>query len=247
MITRESLSAALKTASPLFESMDRRYDRMPETRCRCDTPGVCCRFLPEMTFLEALRWIDVIGKMEADRREEILRRFVAYYFVSPARIRYCPFLEDSACAIYPHRAFACRAYGAWSRRMGRRRTEQSRGERSALIKTWRRFGVTLPAEVVDAELPYCDRVAVQGTGPAPGDDELLGILREVYGLGEPLSDLQDTFETVYQSDISLLVTALALGLKKALVEKFGVIKEITGTGETRRLDRVMGKIPAGFL
>jgi len=60
MITIEEINADLNDVKPLFSELQNLYGRLPATDCRCDQPGVCCAFLPEMTWVEALRWIGVI-------------------------------------------------------------------------------------------------------------------------------------------------------------------------------------------
>jgi len=63
MITAEDLGSAMPIAEPLFDQMQDLYQRLPETRCECDQPGLCCIFLPEMTVLEALQWLRVMQAM----------------------------------------------------------------------------------------------------------------------------------------------------------------------------------------
>jgi len=212
MITKEDLVEALEIATPLFEKLQSLYQRLPDTRCDCEQPGVCCRFLPEMTTLEALQWVKVLTDLPDDELNEKLRTFVEFYFSNPARLTGCPFLNDGGCSIYDYRTFGCRAYGLWSQELGNVRTADSRDQKKALGAMWKRFGVDLPAGVVEFEIDYCDKVDTV-SGEDITDAELMDVLQQIYDLDQPLKELQAKFENEYHSDFSLLITAIALGMK----------------------------------
>ncbi|MDH3879412.1 MAG: hypothetical protein OET18_16345, partial [Desulfobacterales bacterium] len=72
MIAISDLDTAIHKAKPLLESLQRFYQRLPQTGCQCEQPGVCCAFLPEMTWMEALQWTALIQEMPADGRTKIL-------------------------------------------------------------------------------------------------------------------------------------------------------------------------------
>jgi len=241
MITKEDLISALEVATPLFEKLQSLYQRLPDTRCDCEQPGVCCRFLPEMTTLEALQWVKVLTDLPDDGLTEKLRTFVEFYFSNPARLTGCPFLNDGGCSIYDYRTFGCRAYGLWSQKLGKVRTADSRDQKKALGAMWKRFGVDLPAGVVEFEIDYCDKVDTV-SGEDITDAELMDVLQQIYDLDQPLKELQDKFENEYHSDFSFLIAALALGMKKAILEKFAVIKEIIQKGSEDRLKKTLEKI-----
>ena len=241
MITKEDLVEALEIARPLFEKLQSLYQRLPDTRCDCEQPGVCCRFLPEMTTLEALQWVKVITDLLDDELTAKLRTFVEFYFSNPARLTGCPFLNDGGCSIYDARTFGCRAYGLWSQELGNVRTADSRNQKKALGAMWKRFGVDLPAGVVEFEIDYCDKVDTV-SGEDITDAELMDVLQQIYDLDQPLKELQAKFENEYHSDFSFLITALALGMKKAILEKFAVIKEIIQKGSEDRLKKTLEKI-----
>ncbi|MGD9077120.1 MAG: hypothetical protein PVJ69_18020, partial [Desulfobacteraceae bacterium] len=76
MITARDLGAAISKAKPLFARLQDFYERLPETQCTCDEPGVCCMFLPEMTMLEALQWMERMRAMSDEDLTSTLRRFV---------------------------------------------------------------------------------------------------------------------------------------------------------------------------
>jgi len=198
-------------------------------------------YLPEITVLEALQWIRFMQAMPESELTATFRKFVEFYLTNPARLTGCPFLVDGACSVYKYRIFGCRSYGLWSQKMGRTRTRESRNGKKALRLMWEGFGVELPTDVVEFEIDYCDKVQIQGNKPLQ-DDTIMALLQQVYDLGEPLSDLQTRFETEYHSDFSFLMTSLVLGMKKALLEKLMVIKEIVQKGTETRLQRALDKV-----
>lgn len=241
MITVEDLTSEMPIAERLFGRLQKVYACLPRTRCICKDPGVCCIFLPEMTVLEALQWIRLMRDMPDLELNTILRKFVEFYLTNPARLTGCPFREDGVCTIYEYRTFGCRSYGLWSQKMGRARTQNSRNSKKELKKMWKKFGLEVPADAVEFEIDYCDKVQIQSGGPI-GDAGIMDLLKKVYELGKPLGDLQARFEEEYHSDFSFLLTSLLLGMKKALLLKYAVIKEITQKGTDMRLQEALGKI-----
>ena len=66
MIDAEDINIALQTAKPLFNELQNQYENLPPTRCRCQKPGVCCAYLPQMTLMEALQWVDILRPVVSD-------------------------------------------------------------------------------------------------------------------------------------------------------------------------------------
>ncbi len=240
MIRVEDLESAIAFAKPLFERLQHLYATLPDTRCECERPGVCCAYLPEMTIVEALQWVEEMRAMSDADLAGTLREFVAFYLTNPVRRSGCPFLKEGACCVYEHRPFACRAYGMWSRKMGDARTRENREEKKALLLMWKRYRLDLPPENATFEMDYCDKVHVLSKRPMK-DPRLMKTLKRVYDLGDPLNDLRTLFEDEYHSDISFLITSLALGHKKAVLGKFAVVKEIIRLGTDARLEKMLAK------
>jgi len=130
--------------------------------------------------------------------------------------------------------------------MGRVRTKESRYGKRALLELWRRYGLELPPESVAFEIEYCDKVKTR-TDNAMDDTAIMELLKEVYGLCAPLGSLQTRFEEDFHSDFSLFLASLLLGMRKALLVKFAVIKEIVQKGTDERLLEVLGKVSPGIL
>jgi len=240
MIKIEEINAAINDVKPLFSELQNLYSSLPETRCGCHQPGVCCAFFPEMTWVEALRWMGVIKDLREAAMREILRKFVEFYLTTPIRHTGCPFLRDGRCGIYPYRSFACRAYGLWSQTTGDSRTQENRRSRQALLQLWEQFGLAVPAKMVTFEIDYCDQVHWAIAKPM-SDGQLMDILQQIYRLDQALPDLQKKFEVEYHSDFSFLIASLVLGYRKAILGKFAVIKEIVRKGTQARLEQMLGK------
>jgi hypothetical protein len=134
----------------------------------------------------------------------------------------------------------------WSRQIGDGRTDHSRQERKKLLEQWKRLGLKLPAEMVEFEIDYCDQVECIRR-PVISDDELIQILEQIYNLDQNLPELQKKFEEAYHSDFSFLMTSLVLGLRKTILVKFAIIKEIVNQGNSKRLEDLLDKVTPGVL
>jgi Fe-S-cluster containining protein len=246
MINANELHISIQTAKPLFSDLQVHYGNLPPTQCTCPKPGVCCAYLPQMTLIEALQWVDIVRQLPDSENIDIIRLFMRFYLTNPVQHTGCPFLNQDMCGIYKFRPFACRAYGLWSRQTGGRRTEQSRQERKRLLEQWNRLGLELPAEMVEFEINYCDQVECT---PRSGvtDDGLITILEDIYKLDQNLPEFQKEFEEAYYSDFSFLMTSLVLGVRKSILVKFAVIKEIVNQGSSKRLEDMLDKVTPDVL
>ena len=111
---------------------------------------------------------------------------------------------------------------------------------------WKKYGIDLPAESVEFEMDYCDKVKVK-SGKPPKDSQTMKLLQNIYDLSKSLGDFQTRFEEEYHSDFSLLLASLLLGMRKALLEKFAVIKEIVQEGDETRLQKILEKVSPEML
>jgi Fe-S-cluster containining protein len=241
MIHPDDLRRALETAAPAWGLLQTRYGLLAETECACPQPGVCCRFLPEMTFAEALQWVEVLRRLPAPRRADTIRRFIEFYSTCPLHTGGCPFLDAGRCSVYRQRPFACRAYGLWSMETGRRRTADNRASRELLARQWKRFGVDLPAENIQAEMDYCAHVSHRPPGVA-ADAGLMDVLAGIYELDRGFAPLSDQFETHYHSDFSFLLAGMLLGDRKAVLGKFAVIKDLARQQPMGRLEALLNQV-----
>ena len=246
MITIEEINTALYDVKPQFSELQNLYGDLPETHCQCEQPGVCCAFLPEMTWMEALQWTWLIQEMPANDRSRLLQKFLEFYLTNPIRPTGCPFLNKGACGIYELRPFACRAYGMWSSEFGKARTQKSRQDRRSLLQMWLKFGLRLPPQNLEFEIDYCDQVRC-AIEKSMSDGQLMDILQQTYRLDQASAELQVKFEAEYHSDFSFLIASLVLGYRKAVLGKFAVIKEIIQQGTQERLEQMLGKSTAEVL
>jgi Fe-S-cluster containining protein len=240
-MTPEDVKMALDRAGPSLDELEACYRLLPETTCGCMTAGMCCTFLPEITFTEALQWMIVIDRWPVRQRTDQIRKFLDYYFTSPVRHKGCSFLEAGRCSVYAHRPFACRAYGLWSMETGRARTEGNRQSRNELICQWRRYGVELPAEMVQFEMDYCLEVRCQ-TPAAATDEGLMAVLAKIYALDRRFGPLSADFENRCNSDFSFLLACLVLGDRKAILGKFAVVKDIVRGQPCGRLESILNQL-----
>jgi Fe-S-cluster containining protein len=242
MLTIEDIKGALINGRNSFDDLQTHYRRLPSTRCECETPGVCCRFMPEMTFLEVLQWIDAMSRLPADRRSALICQFVLFYLITPLRQPGCPFLgKGGECTIYRERPFACRAYGLWGTTTGQARTEQHRDGKKAIILNWRNLGIQIQEDAVAFEMDYCTRVH-SNADRSLTDNDIMAVLNDVYALDDSVGIWRDQFETNYHSDFSYLLTAMLFGARKAVLSKIAVIKEIAEMGTDRRLHKYLSQM-----
>jgi hypothetical protein len=125
--------------------------------------------------------------------------------------------------------------------MGQERTQQSREGKMMLADMWQRYGIKMPPGAIADEIDYCDLVGCKSDTKI-SDNRLMAILQEIYLLDNEWADLQVKFENEYHSDFSFLITSLALGLKKAVLGKLAVIKELTQEGADKRLKNLLSQI-----
>lgn len=247
MISITEIQQAIHKSQPVFEKIQCHYRQLPQTTCACKDPGICCAFLPEMTFMEALQWFRVMQQMRETEYLSLIHKFVSFYLTNPIQNNGCPFLSEGRCGIYEFRTFACRAYGLWSQSLGQERTRQSREGKRVLVKMWQHYGIELAPEAIATEMDYCEQVSCKSK-PTNSDDQLMAILKEIYLLDNESTDLQHRFENEYHSDFSFLIASLALGAKKAVLGKFAVIKELSLEGTDKRLKKLLSHIkPDGII
>ena len=240
VISAKEIRLSIKTAKPHLQKLDTLYRLLPKTRCRCDQPGECCLFLPQMSWMEVLRWVDFILELPMGQRDFLFGRFLEFYLTNPARQSHCPFLNGGGCGIYDLRPFACRAYGLWSPKLGQSFTHLNRKEKKAFLDMWRRYDIDLPEAAFTYELDYCRQVTVVEGEPL-SDSELMQILSQLHKLDDLQPELKYRFENGYQSDISVLIASLAWGPLKASLNKYAVIKDLVQKGSNARLIRLMAK------
>jgi Fe-S-cluster containining protein len=237
----DELQFSVRQAFPLFEKLSLLNKEIPETDCRCNTPGVCCGFLPEMTLIEALQWLGAIWRESHITRQAIVEKFVGFYLQTPFFSVGCPFLVNGTCGRYEIRPFACRAYGLWSQEVGIERTRQNAEVRKVHLDLWKRFGIVPSGGTLPQEMEYCTQVSCR-TEKGVTDQLLMKTLEMIYHLDESFPVLREKFEKEYFSDFSFLVASAALGQKKAILGKYASVKEMLLLGKKERYWEIMEMI-----
>jgi Fe-S-cluster containining protein len=150
----------------LFNELNKIYGLIPETSCEgCAT---CCTVPQPAYIVEYLNMFRYVNKVMPEKWPEIIAGAVRYYFLELVDINQrCPFLDgENNCMVYEARPFTCRTYGL----MGQREeNEQVRKNMEKLAEKYlQEHGIELPREIVEFELPRCNKVrVVNGTNKKP--------------------------------------------------------------------------------
>jgi hypothetical protein len=238
-----SLKKLVDTSSPLRRELKTIYDLLPSTKCRRQVR--CCSLLPEMTFLEVLQVISVMGSWQPSDRIIIIRKLVRYFFCNAVEISSCPFLQAKDCLIYPDRFFGCRAYGLWSREYYQDLAAESRQNKLLLKQQWENLGISLPGEVLSFEVPYCSRVE---TGPPVmiTDKILHGAWEKIENLSGELNPWDREFRENYFSDLSFFLSGLQFGRQEAVRLKYFITRDIIQEKGWTRLDEAISRVTDFF-
>jgi Fe-S-cluster containining protein len=225
------------------QGLKKIYSQLPDTSCQRRT--LCCSLLPELSLLEALEALDQLRKFPPARRRELARRIIRYYFVNPAEIAGCPFLEDRDCQIYPSRFFGCRAYGLWSKGHYGQIAHQARLMKRNVVQLWKNLGVALPEEVTGHQVAYCAAVETVGQQKI-SDEDLLQSADRIEGWSQELNPRHLHFQEGYFRDMSFLTASLFVGLSEAVQLKFTLVRDLLQSGNQTPLEQVIARVPDLF-
>jgi len=101
IISIKTVNALIKSSTAEFAELKDCYALLPATTCTRKTH--CCAMLPETTLGEALWALKRLQQERPEKRARIFRKISAYFFINPAQITACPFLEENYCIIYEDR------------------------------------------------------------------------------------------------------------------------------------------------
>ena len=237
--SREMIQELLAKSKEQRLGLMEAYAKLPHTHCRRQT--YCCSLLPEMNLLEALSAVHQLLEMKPEQRLWLSRRLIRYFFLNPVAILSCPFLESRSCLIYHERFFGCRAYGLWSKTHYQEKGERSRKTKTLSQRAWQRLRVSLPQEVVDFSSDYCPYGELEGD-TLVDDEFLLQTFERIEVISEQLFPWHDKFHQEYFSDLSFLLSAIPLGLQRAVELKFKVVCHVLITGDKERVDQVVDSL-----
>ena len=138
-------------------------------------------------------------------------------------------MYEKDCSIYEDRFFGCRAYGLWSKAYYDKLAALDRQARANLYQQWQNLGVSLPANVIDFEVPYCLNVKTDQHAVI-NDTILLSISESIKALSLRFSHLHESFSQNYFSDLSFLLSSLVFGHTEAVKIKFNIVSGMINTG-----------------
>ena len=219
------------------------YSQLPDTSCR--RRARCCSLLPDLSLVEALEALDQLRRFPAARRRELTQKIIRYFFINPAEITGCPFLEDRDCLIYPSRFFGCRAYGLWSQGHYRQIADQARLIKKNVVQLWKNLGVPLPEKVTGHRVAYCAAVETIGQRKI-SDEDLLRAADRIEGWSRELNPRHLHFQEGYFRDLSFLTAGLFVGPSRAVQLKFSLVRDLLHSGDQTPLEQVIARVPDLF-
>ena len=141
-------------AQGLFQRLSDIYDQVPAGRCKGCT--ACCSESVSTFFVE---WLAIRALLQATGRwEEALDRAEDYARDELARPMKCPMLElDGRCMVYQARPLTCRVFGHLNRADYERNLKAvRRANQKAAAAILKHYGIELPTEVVNRQIPFCE-------------------------------------------------------------------------------------------
>lgn len=200
------------------------YQRLPATTCA--RQGHCCGLLPPLAPVEMLAWLAGLQARPAAERAEQVATMLEHFLTNAAQRRPCPWARATACAIYPRRFLACRAYGLWPAEVYAKRHQAALMAQEGIARAWAGLGVRLPAEVLAPGPDYCRQVRPSHDGakiPMAGDLPL-SCEAELERLAQALPPCPDL--DAAGGDLAHLLARLALGPQACLAAKVQVTKAL---------------------
>lgn len=240
MFSQHDIKKLLQNSVHQLQELKETYALLPSTRCRRKTN--CCSMLPEMSLVEALAVINRLLDMPSAKRRQFVQNIVNYFFLNPVEITLCPFLEGQDCLIYEDRFFGCRAYGLWSQEYYEKLSASVRQAKIHLREQWKNLGLSLPSKVVDFQVPYCTYVEIDGHAFID-DRVLINISDTIAAISVRISQRHQSFNRIYFSDLSFLLSSLVFGFAESIQMKFAVVRDIITTGNMTGLEKIIDELP----
>ncbi|MGQ5710242.1 YkgJ family cysteine cluster protein [Desulforudis sp. DRI-14] len=217
----------------LFAYLEEIYERVPEADCqRC---GTCCADPPPAGLIEYLNVYRYVRDNLKDLHPELVERAVRFFFlhlVDPDAK--CPFLgTDSRCLIYPVRPLNCRLYGHLDRKA--HEELNSRGMEDVGEYYRKTHGITLPKEILESRIPYCEDIKSKGHLKLEQAQEMtMGVL----ALDAQILPSRLVFDQVVYAPLGthLACSVLNEGVQKKRPE---VMKEYLETGASPLMEKYL--------
>ncbi|SHK23677.1 YkgJ family cysteine cluster protein [Desulforamulus aeronauticus] len=238
MLQQVELYSALGRAeqNELFVKLEKAYAMLPESTCAsCAT---CCKWgSPPAFFIEYLNMYKYVRDNMKDSWQELLKKATEYYYLELVDTEQtCPFLgQDNKCSIYQVRPFSCRAYGLLSKEdfeIG------DRGLKHLAKKFKEEYDITIPEEIVNYDLAWCDKVI----SPQGYQDKssMAGLAAQIGTLDYSFfpQELVDQEGTLLPYPVHLCNTVLGSGARS---RKIKVMKQFTDAREKELLNGFIEK------
>ncbi len=239
MLQQVKLYSALGKAeqNDLFAKLGKIYANLPQTSCTgCAT---CCNWgSPPAFFIEYLNLYRYVRDNLKENWPDILKKSTEYFYlelVDPNQK--CTFLsDDNRCSVYEVRPFTCRSYGLLSKE------DFETGDRSLkkLAQEFKKeYDLTLPDEIINYELPWCDKV-VSGQRSYIKKSTLAGLAAQVGSLDYHFfpQELVDQEGTLLPYPVHLMNTVLGIGTR---ARKIKVMKQFVDSGSKELLNGFVEK------
>ncbi|AGL03026.1 YkgJ family cysteine cluster protein [Desulfoscipio gibsoniae] len=240
MLPLVKLNPAISQAEDnnLFDKLEEIYNKLPEMVC--DRCGTCCTVPHPAYIVEYLNMFRYVNKNYPEKWPQFIEGAVRYYFLELVDIHQrCPFLDEhNNCQVYEVRPFACRTYGM----MGKRNTHDlTRRNMEKLVEKYRsEHNIELPGEIVEFELPYCEKVKVTN-GDHKTPMELVQLLTadigqlELFFVPMPVIESQFTFMP-YVNHLVMSVVSEGARLRRPKV-----MQEFLAQGHSELLEKYIEK------
>jgi len=217
----------------MFDKLKDIYDQVPDTECeRCAT---CCAVPQPAYLIEYLNMFRYVNENMPGRWPELIEKSVRYYFLElvDANQR-CPFLEeDNKCLVYEVRPFTCRMYGLAGHTVN---SDEMRRNLEKLAEKYRNeHGIELPREIIEFDLPRCDRVkVVSGVNKKPR--ELVQLLTADIGQLETFLVPQQVVDSQYTFVPYVNHLVMSVVSEGARYRRPRVMKEFLESGRSELLE-----------
>lgn len=222
----------------LFKKLDEIYKNIPETKCeKCAT---CCTVPHPAFIVEYLNMFRYVNNNIPEKWPEFIAKAVRYYYLELVDINQrCPFLgEDKKCQVYEVRPFTCRTYGLMAR--DNDKDMNGRNMQKLMEKYRSEYGLELPKEVVEFELPRCENVQiVNGKNKTPL--ELIQLLTNDIGQLESLFVPMPVVESQYTFVPFINHLVLSVVSEGARFRRPKVMKEFLANGHSEMLEKYVDK------
>lgn len=144
-----------------FKRIENFYRKLPKTECsQC---GTCCTDPPVCLLVEFLYTYELYNDFDNETKQKILKNSLRRYIYSVIDKSYhCCFLDtDKGCLVYSRACLSCKRWGLESKEQYEKNWNSDSQYNNEFQKFYlQHYNITIPDEVINSRLPYCDKVKV---------------------------------------------------------------------------------------